>query len=319
MNSSAASPATMTVVEIPSWGGAELLRSATRPIPTPRGRQLLVEVDAIGVNPVDAKVRAGRYAAAFGEDFPIVLGRDFSGRIAAVGDQVTAWRLGDEVLGTLRMEPRLGCYCSHVLVTDAAMARRPAGVPATTAAALPVAGLTAWQALVECAMVGPGQRVLVHAAAGGVGHLAVQLARYLGAEVIATASARNHDFVRELGAHEVIDYTAVDFETAIDPVDVVIDGVGGEVYDRSLRVLVPGGICVTMPDRPDPAKAEALGVRGVLVFVRPDQVQLEGLAAMVADGRLTVHVDRVVPLADAAEVHREVETGHSRGKQVLLP
>jgi NADPH:quinone reductase-like Zn-dependent oxidoreductase len=179
--------------------------------------------------------------------------------------------------------------------------------------------MTAWQALVECAMVSPGQRVLVHAAAGGVGHLAVQLARHLGADIIATASARNHDFVRGLGADEVIDYNAVDFVSAVDPVDVVIDGVGGDVYDRSLRVLKPGGVCVTMPDRPDPAKAEALGVRGVLVFVRPDQVQLEGLAAMVADGRLTVHVDRVAPLADAADVHREIETGHVRGKQVLVP
>jgi len=311
--------AQMTVVEIPSWGEADVLTVATRPIPAFGGRDVLIELDGIGVNPVDFKVRGGNYSAAFGEDFPMVLGRDFTGRVVDAGADVSTWKAGDEVLGTLRMDPRLGCYATHLVVTDAVLARRPAGMSAAVAAALPVAGLTAWQAIVEVAMVSPGQRVLVQAAAGGVGHLAVQLAHYVGAEVIATASARNHDFLRSLGASTVIDYTKDRFEDVVEPVDVVIDCVGGEVYERSLHVLKPGGIAVTMASRPQPELAESLGVRGALVFVRPDQIQLEGLATMVADGRLSVHVDRTFPLAEAADAHRLQETGHVRGKLVLIP
>jgi len=311
--------AQMTVVEIPSWGEADVLTVATRPIPAFGGRDVLIELDGIGVNPVDFKVRGGNYSAAFGEDFPMVLGRDFTGRVVDAGADVSTWKAGDEVLGTLRMDPRLGCYATHLVVTDAVLARRPAGMSAAVAAALPVAGLTAWQAIVEVAMVSPGQRVLVQAAAGGVGHLAVQLAHYVGAEVIATASARNHDFLRSLGASTVIDYTKDRFEDVVEPVDAVIDCVGGEVYERSLHVLKPGGIAVTMASRPQPELAESLGVRGALVFVRPDQIQLEGLATMVADGRLSVHVDRTFPLAEAADAHRLQETGHVRGKLVLIP
>jgi len=311
--------AQMTVVEIPSWGEADVLTVATRPIPAFGGRDVLIELDGIGVNPVDFKVRGGNYSAAFGEDFPMVLGRDFTGRVVDAGADVSTWKAGDEVLGTLRMDPRLGCYATHLVVTDAVLARRPAGMSAAVAAALPVAGLTAWQAIVEVAMVSPGQRVLVQAAAGGVGHLAVQLAHYVGAEVIATASARNHDFLRSLGASTVFDYTKDRFEDVVEPVDVVIDCVGGEVYERSLHVLKPGGIAVTMASRPQPELAESLGVRGALVFVRPDQIQLEGLATMVADGRLSVHVDRTFPLAEAADAHRLQETGHVRGKLVLIP
>jgi NADPH:quinone reductase-like Zn-dependent oxidoreductase len=310
---------TMTAIELPAWGGADLLTVVERPVPTPGPGEVRVAVEAVGMNPVDVKVRDGKYSAAFGEDFPIVLGRDFSGRVDAMGEGVEIWSVGDAVLGTLRMSPRLGAYASHVVVRDAALARRPDGMDATTAAALPVAGLTAWQAIVESAAVSPGQRVLVQAGAGGVGHLVVQLARRLGAHVIATASARNRDFVLGLGAHEVIDYTAGPFEDGLEPVDVVIDGIGGDVFSRSLKVLKPGGIAVTMPNYPDQAEAEALGVRAVLVFVRPDAMQLEGLTAMVADGRLKVHVDRTFSFGQVREAHELQGSGHARGKLVLTP
>jgi NADPH:quinone reductase-like Zn-dependent oxidoreductase len=310
----------MTAVELPAWGGADALTLVQRQIPSFGEREVLVQIEAAGVNPVDFKVRAGTYSAAFGEAFPIVLGRDFSGRVIDVGSRVSAWKAGDAVIGSLRMNPRLGCYASHIAVTDAVLARRPDGMSAEVAAALPIAGLTAWQALMEVSAVSPGQRVLVQAAAGGVGHLVVQLAHLLGAEVIATASARNHDFVTSLGADAVIDYTAGRFEDALtEPVDVVIDCVGGEVYQRSLHVVKPGGIVATMAARPDPELAESLGVRGALVFLRPDAVQLEGLATMVDDGRLRVHVERAYPLAQVADAHREQETGHVRGKLVLVP
>jgi NADPH:quinone reductase-like Zn-dependent oxidoreductase len=310
---------TMTAIEIPHWGGPELLTAVEHPLPVPGPGEVLVEVEAVGMNPVDVKVRAGQYSAAFGEDFPVVLGRDFSGIVAAVGDGVTAWSPGDAVLGTLRLAPRLGAYASHLVVRDAALARRPAGMDAATAAALPVAGLTAWQALVETTMTSPGQRVLIHAGAGGVGHLAVQLAHRLGAHVIATASPRNRDFLLDLGADEVYDYTAGRFEDDLEPVHVVIDGVGGDVLTRSYRVLVPGGIVGTLPNRPDAAEAEAAGVRAALVFVRPDAVQLEGLAAMVADGRLRVHVERTFGFDQVQEAHEVQAAGHVRGKLVLLP
>jgi NADPH:quinone reductase-like Zn-dependent oxidoreductase len=319
MTSPANSSDVMTAIEIPSWGGSELLTLVEHPVPTPGAGEVLVAVEAVGMNPVDVKVRAGTYSAAFGENFPVVLGRDFAGTVAAVGEGVTDWAVGDPVFGTLRLAPRLGAYATHVVVRDAALARRPAGLDAVTAAALPVAGLTAWQALVETAMVSPGQRVLVHAGAGGVGHMAVQLASRLGAYVIATASARNADFLKSLGADEVYDYTSGNFEDDLDPVDVVIDGVGNEVLSRSYKVLVPGGIAATLPNLPDKAEAEALGVRVALTFVRPDAVQLEGLAAMVADGRLTVHVDRTFSFAEVREAHELQGSGHVRGKLVLVP
>jgi NADPH:quinone reductase-like Zn-dependent oxidoreductase len=311
---------TMTAIEIPSWGGSEVLTLVEHPLPSPGPGEVRVRIEAVGINPADVKIRNGTYSAVYGDPFPMVLGRDFSGVVDAVGDDTEAWQVGDAVIGTLRFAPRQGGYASHIVVRDAALARRPAGVDAATAAALPVAGLTAWQALIEGAMVAPGQRVLIHAAAGGVGHVAVQLARRLGAYVIGTASPRNHDFVRSLGAHEVIDYTAGPFEDALSaPVDAVLDAMGGEILDRSLRVLVPNGIAVTMPSRPDPALAESLGVRVGLVFVRPDAVQLEGLAAMVADGRLSVHVQQTFTFEQVREAHDLLWDGHVRGKLVLVP
>jgi len=312
-------PDVMSAVEIPTWGDADLLVLHERAMPSYGPHEVLVRIDAVGVNPVDFKVRGGNYSAAFGENFPMVLGRDFAGQVLAVGAEVSAWKVGDDVLGTLRMAPRLGCYATHIVVSDTAMALRPAGLDATRAAGLPVAGLTAWQALVEMAGVVAGQRILVQAAAGGVGHLVVQLAKFLGAHVTATASPSNHDFLRELGADEVIDYNTTRFEDVVSDLDAVIDCVGGDVLDRSLHVLKPGGIAITMAARPDNELAESLGVRVALIFVRPDAVQLQGLADMVADGRLVVHVEQTFPLAAAKDAHLNQETGHVRGKVVLIP
>jgi NADPH:quinone reductase-like Zn-dependent oxidoreductase len=309
----------MIAVELPQWGPPELLTPVEHPVPAPGPGEALIAVEAAALNPVDVKVRAGLYSAAFNQGFPMVLGRDFAGRVLSVGEGYRGFDAGDRVCGSLRFAPALGGYATHLVVRDAVLARLPDSVDAITGAALPIAGLTAWQALVEKAMVNPGQRVLVQAAAGGVGHLTVQLAKLLGAHVVATASTRNQEFLRELGADEVVDYTAGPFEDAVGTVDVVIDCVGGETYSRSLTVLAPGGICVTMADRRDPAEAEALGVRSGLVFLRPDAAQLQGLVSMVADGRLRVHVDRTYPLAQAPAAHVEQETGHVRGKLVLLP
>lgn len=307
-----------TAVELPEWGGPELLTVATGPIPDPGPAGILIHTHAVGLNPVDWKVRSGVYAAAYDIPFPIVLGRDFSGTVLAAGpDAAGDWQPGDEVVGTLAFEPKLGAYATHLVVTDAALARRPETVAVDQAAALPVGGITAWQALHEVAEVQPGQKVLVHAGAGGVGHLTVQLAAEAGCIVTATCSPHNADFVRNLGATQTFDYTSGRFEDTLQGFDVVVDCVGGDVLDRSYAVLTKGGIAVTMANRPDPQLAESLGVRVALVFMRPDAEQLAMLLGKVADGSLSVHVDASYPLADVAEAHQVLEQGHVRGKLVL--
>ena len=304
--------------EIPEYGGVELFRLAEHPVPRPKPDQVLIRTHAAGLNPADYKVRAGRYSAAYGEAFPMVIGRDFSGTVLAAGpDAAGDWRPGDEVVGTLAFEPKSGGYSTHVVTSDAALVRRPELVSPVDAAAVPIAAMTAWQALHEVANVQAGQRVLVHAAAGGVGHFTTQLAHQAGCEVVGTCSPHNADFVRSLGADHVVDYTASPFEEQVTGFDVVIDCVGGEVLHRSYDVLRPGGLAVTMADRPDPAAAEAKGVRVELVFHRQDPELLAQLLERVAAGTLSVHVDATYPLAEVATAHTVLEDGHVRGKLVL--
>lgn len=305
-------------VQIPDWGGVEQFEVVEHPVPVPAADEILVRTHAVGLNPVDWKVRAGMYKAAFNVPFPIVIGRDFSGTVLAAGaDAAGGWQPGDEVVGTLMFKPSMGAYSTHVVTADAALARRPETVSPTDAAAVPVGAMTAWQAVHEVAEVEAGQRVLVHAGAGGVGHFAVQIAKHAGCEVTVTCSPANAEFVRSLGADDVIDYNAGPFEERASGFDVVIDGVGGDVLERSLRVLKPGGIAVTMASKPDPAPAEALGVRVALVFHRQDPALLASLLDLVAAGTLQVHVDASYPLAEAAAAHTVLEDGHVRGKLVL--
>ena len=309
---------TRTAVELPEWGGSELLTLANSPVPRPGPAEVLLRTHAAGMNPVDWKVRSGTYKAAFDIPFPIVLGRDFSATVLEAGPEAAGdWQPGDEVVGTLAFEPKIGAYATHLVVTDAALARRPETVSVDQAAALPVAGITAWQALHEVAEVKPGQTVLVHAGAGGVGHLTVQLAAEAGCVVTATCSPHNADFVRNLGATTAFDYTSAPFEAQLRDFDVVVDCVGGDVLDRSYALLRPGGIAVTMADRPDPHAAEAAGVRVALVFMRPDAEQLSMLLGKVADGSLSVHVDASYPLSEVQAAHDVLQDGHVRGKLVL--
>jgi NADPH:quinone reductase-like Zn-dependent oxidoreductase len=305
-------------MEIAERGGPEVFTEVTHPVPVPGAAQILIRTHAAGMNPVDWKVRAGVYSAAENFPFPITVGRDFSGTVLAVGAEAAGgWQVGDEVVGTCMFDPPMGAYSTHLVVTDAAMVRRPETVSPHDAAALPIGAMTAWQALHEVAEVKPGQRVLVHAGAGGVGHFVVQLAKAAGCEVVATCSPVNDDFLRGLGADQTVDYNAAPFEEQVTGFDVVIDGVGGDVLERSYGVLKPGGIAVTMAFRPDPAAAEALGVRTALVFHRQDPALLESLLDMVARGDLSVHIDASYPLAEAAAAQTVLEGGHVRGKLVL--
>ncbi|MCB5183201.1 NADP-dependent oxidoreductase [Streptomyces antimicrobicus] len=304
----------MRAVVVEQWGGPETLVEREIERPAPGLNEVLVRVHAAGVNPVDWKTRASGALIEWGE-VP-VLGWDVSGTVEAVGPGVTVFRPGDEVYGMPLFPRQAGGYAEYVVAPARQLAPKPRSLTHVEAAALPLAALTAWQALVDTADVRPGERVLVHAAAGGVGHFAVQIAKARGAYVIGTASAAKHDLVRSLGADEVVDYRAVRFEDAVSDVDVVLDGLGGETARRSLAVLRPGGRLVTLPG-PDDVPAAPQGVRAEWVLVEPDQLGLREIAALVERGELRPVVETVLPLADAAKAHALGEQGRTAGKIVL--
>ncbi len=309
------------VIEVVATGGPDVLRPARRPRPVPGPTEVLVRVHAAGVNPVDWKTRRGDGVAGVLGPLPWVLGWDVSGVVEELGAGVTRFAVGDRVLGMPRFPAQAGGYAEWVTAPSRQLARVPDGLDHVHAAALPLAGLTAWQALVETADVRPGQRVLVHAAGGGVGHLAVQLARRRGARVIATASAAKHPRLRELGAHDLVDRTAVAFERVVAPVDVVLDLVGGDYAHRSLEVLRPGGVLLEIPsgaDLPAPDVLAARGVRALSPLVEPDAGGLEHLVALVDRGDLVVDVARTAPLSAVADLHRLGERGRTAGKLVAV-
>lgn len=309
----------MRAIRQETLGGPEVLRLIETERPEPAPTEILVRVHAAGVNPVDWKVRqsGGLLGAP-----PFTVGWDVSGVVEQVGLGVTRFVPGDEVYGMPRFPRAAGGYAEYVTGPSRHFARKPASVDHVAAAGLPLAGLTGWQALVDTARLAAGQRVLVHAAAGGVGHLAVQLAKARGGYVLATASAAKHEFVRAAGADEVIDYTTTDFTVRAGEVDVVLDPVGGDSAHRSLGVLRPGGILVSVTELGSAgeraAAAGRIGVRAATLLVEPDHAGLEQLAELVDTGRLRVHVSETFPLAEAARAHEASQTGRTTGKIVLL-
>lgn len=310
----------MRAISQDSYGGPEVLRVVEIDKPTPRPDQVLVRVRAAGVNPADGKLRAGT-SRGLG-DPPFTLGMDLAGVVEAVGERVTQFRPGDEVYGCAF--PPHGAYAEYVAVSPRMLAAAPPGVDPVHAGALPVAALTAWQSLVTTADLGAGQRVLVHAAAGGVGHLAVQIAKARGAFVIGTARADKHAFLRDLGADELIDYTTTDFATAVRDVNVVLDPISGPYGPRSLDTLASGGILVdvrgTGPDRAAVREqAQARGLRLAEFSFTPSGTDLEHIADLTREGSLRAAVDRTLPLEDAAKAHELIESNRTQGKIVLTP
>ncbi len=308
----------MRAVSPRAWGAPENLVPVEVDRPEPGLTEVLVRVHAAGVNPVDWKTRAEGTFGTWG-DTPI-LGYDVSGVVEEVGPGVTLYAPGDEVFGMPRFPEQAGGYAEFVAAPARRFAPKPAGIDHVQAAALPLAALTAWQGLVETAGLRAGQRVLVHAAAGGVGHLAVQIAKTHGAYVIGTARAEKHDFLRALGVDELVDYARVDFTEAVSDVDIVLDGVGGAYGTRSLEVLRPGGHLVTLPDPgglPDAGLARERGIRTGWTVVEPDRLGLLEIARLVDEGRLRAEIDTVLPLEDAAKAHAYGERGRTRGKIVL--
>lgn len=297
-------------------GGPEVLELAERPAPQPKSGEVLIRVRAAGVNPVDAAVRGGYYPL-LGEP-PFVLGWDVSGTVEAVGPGANGFAPGDEVFGMPRFPAEAAAYAELAVAPASELAHKPVRLGHSAAAALPLAGLTAWQGLVEAGRLKAGDRVLIHGSAGGVGHLAVQIAKALGAHVVATASPGKVDFVRSLGADVVIDYTSRDFIAEAGQVDLVFDPLGGEHAEKSLKVLRKGGVLVALLDPSEKAKADALalGIRLERISVRPDREGLEQLAKLAATGKLKVHVARSFPLEEAGAAHAFLAT-KPKGKVVL--
>ncbi|MEV0626903.1 NADP-dependent oxidoreductase [Nonomuraea wenchangensis] len=314
---------TMHAIVQDSFGGPEVLRLAEVPRPAPLPTEILVRVHAAGVNPVDWKTRQGGGMAGVLGEPPFILGWDVSGVVEETGFGVTIFEPGDEVFGMPWFPRQAGAYAEYVTAPARHFARKPRAFGHEAAAGTPLAVLTAWQSLVDTAALGSGQRVLVHAAAGGVGHLAVQLARHAGAYVIGTASAARHDWLRSLGVDEVIDYTTTRFEDAVPDVDVVLDLVGDSqdmTSTRSLEVLRPGGLLIAVPSGVAPElveRARERGVRATGILVEPDGAALARIAELIDKGELSVEVEDVFPLAEAAEAHRRGERGRTRGKIVL--
>ncbi|MFC0850163.1 NADP-dependent oxidoreductase [Streptomyces noboritoensis] len=314
---------TMRAITQSAFGGPEVLRVTEAPRPVPLPTEVLVRVVSAGVNPVDVKTREGHGMAGVLGEPPFVLGWDVSGVVEEIGFGVHTLEVGDEVYGMPWFPRAAGGHAEYVTAPARQFARKPASLDHDGAAAVPLAALTAWQILVDTADVRPGQRVLVHAAAGGVGHFAVQIAKHLGAHVIATASAGKHAWLKELGADEVVDYTATRFEQELSDVDLVVDLVGDEIDStstRSLAVLRPGGLLVAVPSGVSEelaGKAAAAGVRARPFLVEPDGTALTTLAGLIDAGAIKVEVAAVLPLEQAAEAHRQQASGRTRGKIVL--
>ena len=298
------------------YGGPEVMRFEEVEQPMPKEGEILVRIHAVSVNSVDWKIRSGLVRKRFNLPPPIIPGGDLSGEVAAVGAAVTDFAAGQSVFAMIGL---WGAYAEHAAFNASMAARKPASIDHVHAASVPLAGLTAWQALHEQGALTPGQRVFVHAAAGGVGGFAVQLARVAGAEVIASASAQNADYVRGLGANEVIDFRVDSAEPYTGSVDLVFDLVGGDASIRSLALLKPGAalVAVAAPSQALREQGEKLGRRVLSLQVRPDGAQLARIAALIDAGKVTTTVAAVFPLAEASAAQELSKLGHTRGKIIL--
>lgn len=316
------------------------LREAEVAEPTVGPHDVLVRVEAAGLNPLDEKIRTGEFKALLRYDLPVILGNDVAGTVIAVGSAVTRFQPGDEVYARPDAM-RIGTFAERIAVAEADLALKPASITMVEAGSLPLVALTAWQALVELGDVRPGQQVLIHSGAGGVGSIGIQLAKHLGATVATTASGSNADFVRELGADTVIDYRTQDFEQLLAGYDLVLDGLGPANLAKSLRVLRPGGIAVGIAGPPDPTFARAaglnpaiglvvratssrirrqarqLGVNYRFLFMRADGEQLGRITDLVDRGAIRPVVGEVVPFAETARALAALETTRIRGKAVV--
>lgn len=311
----------MKAIILEGFGEVENLVISEQPIPKINENEVLVQVKAISINPVDIKTRKGKSLADSLKRFsPVILGWDIAGTVIQTGDNVTSFREGDDVFGMVNFPGHGKAYAEYVAAPEDHLALKPSEITYEEAAGASLAALTAWQILKEKVRLKPGDKVLIHAAAGGVGHFAVQMARYLGADVAGTASDANRDFVLSLGASTHIDYEDVPFETVIHEIDFVLDTIGGTYIDRSLQVLRPGGTIVCIPSAAAEGleeKAAAMGMTGSRFLVQSDGKNMREIAGLLGTGNIRTHVSAIFPFDQVQAAHLQIETGKTRGKIVL--
>src|SRR5438445_8587652 len=317
--SASATSQTMKAIRIHNYGRPEVLHYQDAPRPKPQAGEVLIRVHAAGVNPIDWKVREGYMKDFWPHKFPLILGWDLSGVVEELGPGPAAagrFKIGDEVY-SLPDPTRDGAYADYIVVRESELALKPNSLHHIRAAAVPLAALTAWQSLFDPAQLQPGQRVLIHAGSGGVGHFAVQLAKWKGAYVFATASTKNQDLLRKLGVDEPIDYTRQRFEDVARNIDTVLDTIGDETQERSWSVLKRGGVLVSLVQQPSEEKAKELGVRAALIGAQPNGAQLAEIAKIIDSGKLAPVIDRILPFSEARRAHELSQSGHTHGKIAL--
>jgi NADPH:quinone reductase-like Zn-dependent oxidoreductase len=306
----------MKAIVIHKYGGPRVLKYEDAPQPEPKEDELLIRIHAASINPVDWQIRSGK-RFKLKKPFSLILGFDVSGVVEAVGNGVTDFKPGDEVFGMMDIR-KGGAYAEYVAVSAGSFAHKPWSLNQIQAAALPLVALTAWQALFDAGELSAGQRVLIHAAAGGVGHIAVQLAKWRGAHVIGTCSDRNEDFLCRIGTDEIVNYRKTRFENIVRDADMVLDAIGGKTQERSWKILKKNGILVSLCRTPSFAETAAkYGVRCKYILVKPNAAQISEIAKLVDAGHIKPNVETVLPLKEARKAHKLSQKGHTRGKIVL--
>src|ERR1044071_6615254 len=309
-----ANASNMKAVVLHEYGGPELLKYEDAPRPEPKDNEGLVRVIACGVNPADPLVISGRLAKEFGTHLPLIPGYDVAGVIEKIGAKVTKLRVGDAVYGYALFG---GGWAEYAVLAENEAALKPKSASFVDAAAVPLAALTAWQALLDVAKLSAGQTVLIHGGSGGVGSFAIQIAKARGARVIATASTANQDLLKQLGADVAIDYTKQKFEDVAKDVDVVLDSIGRDTLARSYAVVKKGGIITTLVARPDQAQLDKYGIRGASIWGNPDAAELAEITKLIEEKKIKPIVSEVLPLSDAVKASQKAATHHTRGKIVL--
>src|SRR5438552_8366255 len=304
----------MKAIVIHQYGGPEALKYEDAPRPEPKDNQVLVKVIAAAVNPVDAMIRSGKYAKVFGTTLPLIPGYDIAGIVEKSGAKVTRFKPGDAVYAYPMWG---GGYAEYDVVDETETALKPKSINFAEAAAVPLAALTAWQALIDAAKLSPGQTVLIHGGSGGVGSFAIQIAKTRGAKVIATASTPNQELLKQLGADVAVDYTKQKFEDVARDVDVVLDSVGEDTLARSYGVVKRGGFIVSLVARPERAGLDKHGIRGAALSVEPNSDELAQIGKLIDQKKIKVIVSQTFPLSEATKAQEQVATGHTRGKVVL--
>lgn len=311
----------MKAIILKGFGGVENLVITNVPLPDVADNEVLVQVKAIGINPVDIKTRSGRaLAGRLKELNPIILGWDISGKITETGRSVTSFQKGDEVFGMINFPGHGKAYAEYVAAPETQLALKPDNISNEDAAAASLAALTAWQILKERVKIKSGDKVLIHAAAGGVGHYGVQMAKHLGAYVVGTASGSNRDFILSLGASEHIDYEKQRFEDVLHDMDFVLDAIGGDYTDRSFKVLKPGGTIISIPSGASEnitEKARAKGLYGYPFGVKSSGINMKEISDLLQKGEIRSFLSKIFPFDEMQSAHLQIETGKTKGKIVV--